>query len=85
MALQTVAVGAACGCPSQLTITVDGFAPPWPQVQLSVMVIKNQHDKATRHTVLTLLKQGLATNEICVLGRKIQERGEMWKDIQETG
>lgn len=65
--LQSVAVGAAGGRPGQLTVTVDGLAPPRPQIQLGVVVLKNQHDEAPRHTVLTLLQQGLVTKEICVL------------------
>lgn len=39
MALKAVAVGAAGGCPSQVTITVDWLPPPWPQVKFSVMVL----------------------------------------------
>lgn len=39
VALKAVAVGAAGGCPSQVTVTVDGLPPPWPQVKFSVMVL----------------------------------------------
>lgn len=65
--LQSVAVRAAGSRPGQLTVTVDGLAPPWPQIQLGVVVLENQHDEAPKHAVLTLLQQSLTTKEICVL------------------
>lgn len=39
VALKAVTVGAARGCSSQVTVTVDGLPPPRPQVKFSVMVL----------------------------------------------
>lgn len=77
VALQRVAVSAAGGRTGELAITVDGLAPPGPQVQFGVMVLQNQHDESAEYTILTLLQQGLVTEEIGVLvntGDKRQER-----------
>lgn len=69
MALQGVAVGTAGSGSSQLAVAVDGLAPPGPQVQLRIVVLQHQHDKAAEDAVLTLLQQGLATQEVHVLER----------------
>lgn len=81
VSLQRVAVRAAGSRPGQLTIAVDGLAPPWPQIQLGVVVLKNQHDEAPKHAVLTLLQQSLTTKEICVLV-ETRRRWGIWKKGQ---
>lgn len=69
VALQGVAVGAAGGGAHQPPVAIDGLAPPGPQVQLCVVVLQHQHDEAAEDSVLTLLQQGLATQEVHVLER----------------
>lgn len=76
VALQRVAVGTAGGHAHQLAVTVNGFAPPRPQVQLGVVILQDQHDEAARQSFLPLLQQSLPAQEICVLERRNKERGE---------
>lgn len=65
--LQCVTVGAASGHAHQLSVMVNGFAPPRPQVQLGVVILQDQHDEAAHHSFLPLLQQSLPAQEICVL------------------
>lgn len=67
MALQSIAVGAAGGCSGQLTVAVDGLPPPWPQVQLCVVVLQDEHDEPAEHSLLALLQQRLAAEKVSVL------------------
>lgn len=75
VALQGVAVGAAGGFSRQLTVAIHGLTPPRPQVELSVVVLQDQHDKPARHAVLTLLQQRLTADEVCVLMERKRREG----------
>lgn len=72
VALQCVAVGTAGGLANILPVSVNGLPPPWPEVQVCVMVVQDEHGEAFIHPVLPLLKQGISTNEIHPLGKERQ-------------
>lgn len=70
MALKSVAVGTAGGLASVLSVPVNGFSPPRPQVQVCVMVIQNEHNEALIYPGLLLLQQGIPTDEVYALGKE---------------
>lgn len=67
--LQSVAIGTAGGLTNILPVSVNGFSPPRPEVQVCVVVIQDEHSEAFVHPILLLLQQGLSTNEIHPLGK----------------
>lgn len=74
MALKSVAIGTTGGLASILSIPVNGFSPPRPQVQVCVMVIQNEHNKTLVYPGLLLLEQGIPTDEVYALGKKKREK-----------
>lgn len=70
VALKSVTIGTTGGLASVLSIPVNGFSPPRPQVQVWVMVIQDEHSKAFIHPILLLLQQGIPSDKIYALGKK---------------
>lgn len=70
VALKSVAIGTTGGLASILSVPVNWFSPPRPQVQVCVMVVQNEHSKTLIYPSLLLLQQGIPTNEVYALGKK---------------
>jgi hypothetical protein len=77
MALQCVAIGTTGGLASILSVPVNGFSPPRPQIKVCVMVVQNEHSKALIYPGLLLLQQGIPTNEVYALGEKREKIPEI--------
>lgn len=69
MPLQRVAVGAAGGLAHVVAVAVDGLPPPWPEVQVCIVVFKDEHGEALVNAFLLLTHQRLSPNEVGVLQR----------------